>query len=77
MCGLALRAQSNLGEILVDLNRLDGALALLKDCLDTRRTLLGDDHPYTITSIGNLASLYSNAGRYDEAVALLREAGRA
>src|SRR5437588_1493916 len=35
--------------------------------LDGRRTKLGMEHPYTLTSMANLASTYWNQGRWKEA----------
>ncbi|KAK4164722.1 hypothetical protein QBC43DRAFT_210033, partial [Cladorrhinum sp. PSN259] len=35
--------------------------------LTSRKTKLGDDHPDTVTSIGNPASTYRNQGRWEEA----------
>jgi tetratricopeptide (TPR) repeat protein len=45
----------------------------LDKCLSTFKThevLLGPEHPYTLTSLGNLASTYHNQGRWAEAEAL-------
>jgi len=69
-----LRAQNNLGKLLMELRRFDDALPHLSECLERRRAVLGDDHPHTITSIANLAAVYSNAGRHDEGTILIREA---
>lgn len=69
-----LRAQNNLGKLLMELRRFDEALPHLTECLEGRRIVLGEDHPHTISSIANLAALYSNMGRMDEGTALLREA---
>jgi citrate lyase synthetase len=35
--------------------------------METRKRVLGDEHPDTLTSMGNLASTYSNQGRWREA----------
>jgi hypothetical protein len=35
--------------------------------LETFKRVLGDDHPYTLISIGNLASTYRSQGRWKEA----------
>ncbi|KAK4194082.1 hypothetical protein QBC40DRAFT_321804, partial [Triangularia verruculosa] len=35
--------------------------------IETSKTKLGADHPDTLTSIGNLASIYRNQGRWGEA----------
>ena len=38
------------------------------------RRQLGDDHPHTLTSMGNLGNLYKQQGKYTEAEELLTEA---
>jgi len=38
--------------------------------MEKSRRVLGDDHPDTITSMVNLAVVYFNQGRFDDAVAL-------
>ena len=35
--------------------------------MDTRKGVLGQDHPATLTSIASLASTYRNQGRWKEA----------
>jgi hypothetical protein len=35
--------------------------------MQTRRRVLGDEHPDTLTSLGNLASTYRMQGRWDKA----------
>ncbi len=69
-----LRAQNNLGKLLMESRRFDEALPHLMECLERRRAVLGDDHPHTIITIANLGALYNNMGRTDEATALAREA---
>ncbi|KAH8768413.1 hypothetical protein F5883DRAFT_366242, partial [Diaporthe sp. PMI_573] len=34
---------------------------------DTRKRVLGEEHPSTLTSMANLASTYRNQGRWKEA----------
>ena len=41
--------------------------------LQKRRRILGDDHPDTLTAMGNLASTYWQQGRTGEAAALGEE----
>jgi tetratricopeptide (TPR) repeat protein len=43
---------------------------MLKMSQDTRKTVLGPDHPNTLTSMSNLASTYWNQGRWKEAESL-------
>jgi hypothetical protein len=38
--------------------------------MEKRKHLLGEEHPHTLTSMGNLASTYSNQGKWKEAEAL-------
>ncbi|KAF1828794.1 hypothetical protein BDW02DRAFT_204722 [Decorospora gaudefroyi] len=40
---------------------------LFEQELQTRKRVLGDEHPHTLSSIGNLASTYGNQGRWKEA----------
>ncbi|KAK1974190.1 hypothetical protein LZ30DRAFT_570320, partial [Colletotrichum cereale] len=35
--------------------------------METRKRMLGDEHPSTLTSMANLASTYRNQGRWKEA----------
>jgi hypothetical protein len=47
--------------------RWDDAEKLEVVVIETRKTVLGVDHPSTLTSMANLASTYSNQGRWDDA----------
>ncbi|KAF3007144.1 hypothetical protein E8E15_000324 [Penicillium rubens] len=47
--------------------RWDEAEQLDVQVMETSKTKLGEDHPDTLTSMGNLASTYWNQGRWDEA----------
>jgi tetratricopeptide (TPR) repeat protein len=47
--------------------RLARARTLNEEVLKIRKRVLGDDHPETLTSINNLASVYKELGMYDEA----------
>ncbi|KAH6612769.1 kinesin light chain [Boeremia exigua] len=44
-----------------------GAEELFVQVMETRKRVLGDEHPDTLTSIANLASTYWNQGRWKEA----------
>jgi non-specific serine/threonine protein kinase/serine/threonine-protein kinase len=46
----------------------------LQHALDTRRRILGTDHPDTLASMHTLTALYFKQGRYDEAETLILEA---
>jgi hypothetical protein len=40
---------------------------LFVQVMETRKRVLGEEHPSTLTSIANLASTYGNQGRWKEA----------
>jgi tetratricopeptide (TPR) repeat protein len=65
--------QASLGGVLRSLGRLAEADVLLSQALETRRTLLGEDHPATLVSLNELGLLRREQGRDAEAVGLLRE----
>jgi tetratricopeptide (TPR) repeat protein len=54
--------------------KLDEAAPLYREALEARRATLGDRHPSTLVSIGNMASLLQAQGKLDEAAPLSREA---
>lgn len=39
--------------------------------METRRRLLGEEHPSTLSSMANLASTWNKQGKIDEAITLL------
>jgi tetratricopeptide (TPR) repeat protein len=43
------------------------------ECLALRKAILGASHPDTLQSMNNLANLYENQGKYDEAEPLYVE----
>jgi tetratricopeptide (TPR) repeat protein len=45
----------------------------IQQSLNKRKDVLGENHPNTITSMNNLASLYQRQGRYEEAERLYLE----
>lgn len=49
------------------------ALQLAKEVLKLRKCQLGDDHPYPLASMHNLALRYSEAGRRTEALQLVED----
>lgn len=51
-----------------------GARALDEETLARRRRLLGDDHPDTLTSAGNLAAVLAALGDWETAAGLYRQA---
>ena len=56
-----------LGRVYSDGGKLDEALPLYEQSLEIDRRLQGEDHPDTLTSMGNLAGLYRAQGRLDQA----------
>ncbi|MDH3254004.1 MAG: serine/threonine-protein kinase [Acidobacteriota bacterium] len=61
------RLRQTIGETYRKLGRLERSEPQLVMALETRKRVLGDEHPETLSSINNLASLYQNQGRYAEA----------
>ena len=66
-----LVSASNLAADLRYLGEHQAARDLDEDTLARRRRVLGDDHPHTASSRSDLADAYRQAGRTDEAIALL------
>jgi tetratricopeptide (TPR) repeat protein len=63
---------SNLCDDLTAEGRYPEAERLIRQVIETRRRVLGPDHPDTMTATISLASLYRKEGRYDEAEELTR-----
>ena len=53
------------------------ALLLHEDCLAQRRASLGANHPDTLSSMNNLATLYYSQGDYAKALIFYEEAMKA
>jgi eukaryotic-like serine/threonine-protein kinase len=71
-----LTMTSNLGGVLADRGRLDEAEHILRDVLQQRRRILGEQHPQVSTSMGRLGHALLVRGRYGEAERLYRESLR-
>jgi Tfp pilus assembly protein PilF len=56
-CGLYLYLRGDYGE----------AEAMLRRALEGRATVLGQEHPDTLTSVNNLGLVLSRQGKYEEA----------
>jgi tetratricopeptide (TPR) repeat protein len=56
-----------LGACLFQDGRYNEAEKLLLEEAETNKRVLGEEHPQTLTSMGNLASTYTNQGRWKEA----------
>ncbi|MFQ5717954.1 MAG: tetratricopeptide repeat protein [Acidobacteriota bacterium] len=68
------RLMDTMGEVYRNLGLYAPATPLLSDALQTRRHLLGDDHPDVLRSMQQLGILYYQQGRFDEAEPLLADA---
>ena len=64
---------NNLALCLNDMNKLEEALPLYRECLTKRKQVLGDTHPHTLASLNNLAFCLNNMNKLEEALPLLRE----
>ncbi|HKQ61938.1 MAG TPA: serine/threonine-protein kinase [Candidatus Polarisedimenticolaceae bacterium] len=71
---LQAEMSATMGHVYLGLGLYDRAQPLLADALATRRRLLGDRHPDTLTSIYNLGLLRTAQGKHAEAEPLHREA---
>ncbi|MEE4173413.1 MAG: serine/threonine-protein kinase [Xanthomonadales bacterium] len=68
------RLRQLLGGIYRDVYMLDEAERMFLDALETRRELLGPNHPDVAESMGQLASVYRTRMSYEEAEPMLLEA---
>ncbi len=72
------RTDASLRQALADLYRTiglyDAAFPLQRQALDTRRRVLGEVHPDTLTSINNMGFLLQDQGKLDQAEPFVREA---
>ena len=62
----------NLGRVLGELNRRDEAEALVRQCLETQREVLGAEHARTLNTASELGTLLGKMGLPAEAEAMLR-----
>ena len=65
--------QNDPRHLLVGLGEYDLAVEVLEKARATRKSKLGPDHPDTLTSMGNLAMGYLDAGKLDKALPLFEE----
>ena len=70
---MTMTAMNNVGWILLLKGNVTGARNLLSEALRRRRTVLGDDHPETISSLFNLGSLFEMQENFAEAEPLFAE----
>ncbi len=71
-----LRTMNNLAALYNDQGRYDEAEPLYLETLETRKRVLGDDHPDTGISSHNLGCLYRDQGRHDESQRYFEHAQR-
>lgn len=62
---------ANLVILYSDVFRLEDALVLQESILETRKRVLGEDHPNTLRHMANLTSSYSAMGRTSDALPLM------
>lgn len=65
---------ANHSTLLVQLQRLDEAVAVQEKALALRVQILGDDHPRLVPSWANLAQMYARQGRHDDAATTIAKA---
>ncbi|MFC1573363.1 tetratricopeptide repeat protein [Candidatus Eisenbacteria bacterium] len=66
--------QQTVADTYTEFGRYPRALTLQEAALDTRRHMLGDDHPETLNSINYMGVLLYSMGKLDEALVYWREA---
>ena len=69
----AARLLNQIGTFLNEQGEYKEARELIERALQLKRKVLGEEHPSTITSVNNLASLYVRQGRYGEAKPLYEQ----
>jgi len=68
------RLLQTVASTLIELGLLERATTPQRIALDIRRSTLGDEHPHTLESLSNLATLMGMLGRFGIAEPLIREA---
>ena len=67
----------NIGNLYSTMGLFEKALLYLKECEETRKSLLGEEHPWTIVSSVNTAIIYMDMGMYDTTGNILLKAKKA
>ncbi|GMV26513.1 MAG: hypothetical protein AMXMBFR58_25440 [Phycisphaerae bacterium] len=70
---LRARLLQQLAQTMNELGLFSEAEAALRTALDLRRSVLGEDHPDTLVSLGALGRVISTRGRHEEAVSILED----
>ena len=68
-----LATMTTYGALLLQLERYDEAVSLMRKTLETRRSVLGPEHVATLGALNNLANAVRRQGRLDEAERLQLE----
>ena len=63
----------NLASTYSNQGRWKEAESLEVQVMDTRKRVLGDSHPSTLTSMNNLAFTFKRQGKHEAAITLMRE----
>ena len=71
---VALEGTNAIAQAYGSAGRFDEAIPLYEKALADSARVLGDEHPDTLISRGNLAGAYQVVGRFDEAISLYEEA---
>jgi serine/threonine protein kinase/tetratricopeptide (TPR) repeat protein len=71
---ITARLQNELAATQIGLGNPEKAIPLLEQAIQTRESLLGDDHHDTLTSVSNLALAHLDAKQYEEAEHLFQRA---
>jgi tetratricopeptide (TPR) repeat protein len=64
---------NNLALVLSDQGKYEQAEEIHRQILELRETILGEEHPDTLTSMNNLALGLSNQGEYEQAEEMHRQ----
>jgi tetratricopeptide (TPR) repeat protein len=65
--------QNTLGKSLLGLGEYELAIEVFAKAMETFKAKLGPEHPYTLTSMNDLATAYQNAGKLDLALPLFEK----
>ncbi|MCQ2536841.1 MAG: tetratricopeptide repeat protein [Lachnospiraceae bacterium] len=69
---ITLSAKNNLSNRLVEIGKLDEALALVKESYEIRKEKKGEEDPKTLISMNNLSNRLAEAGEYAQALEIMQ-----
>lgn len=55
---------------------IDEAVEIYEKCLEVRKRVLGDEHPFTLSNMHHLAEAWKDQGKDSEALALMEDCCR-